>query len=76
MGLSDAVVKESRDRRVKTAIENDGLKRSNAVVGSKRAYNPLRKSGFNHLRVSHGAREYVRGQVHTNVRKREERKRR
>jgi len=30
------------------------------------SYNPLKKSGFNHLRVSHAAREYVRGNVHTN----------
>jgi transposase-like protein len=30
------------------------------------SYNPLTKSGFKHLRVSHGVKEYVRGNVHTN----------
>jgi transposase len=30
------------------------------------SYNPLRKSGFKHVRVSHGAKEYVRGNAHTN----------
>ncbi len=31
-----------------------------------RSYNPLTEAGFNHLRVSHSAREYVRNNVHTN----------
>jgi transposase-like protein len=30
------------------------------------SYNPLRKAGYNHLRISHGARQYVRKHVHTN----------
>jgi transposase-like protein len=30
------------------------------------SYNPLTKAGYNHKRVGHGAREYVRGNVHTN----------
>jgi transposase len=30
------------------------------------SYNPISKSGFKHHRVSHGRREYVRGNVHTN----------
>jgi len=29
-------------------------------------YNPLSKSGFKHLRVSHRGKEYVRGKIHTN----------
>jgi transposase len=30
------------------------------------SYSVLKQNGFNHLRVAHGAREYVRGNVHTN----------
>ena len=30
------------------------------------SYNPLTKAGYNHQRVGHGAKEYVRGNVHTN----------
>lgn len=30
------------------------------------SYNPLTKAGYKHQRVGHGAREYVRGNVHTN----------
>ena len=31
-----------------------------------RSYLPLRSMGYHHQRVQHGAREYVRGDVHTN----------
>ena len=30
------------------------------------SYNPLTNAGYNHKRVGHGAKEYVRGNVHTN----------
>jgi len=30
------------------------------------SYNPLARAGYNHQRVGHGAKEYVRGNVHTN----------
>ena len=30
------------------------------------SYNPLRREGYKHLRVGHAAREYVRGNAHTN----------
>jgi transposase len=30
------------------------------------SYNPLTKAGYNHERIGHGAKEYVRGNVHTN----------
>jgi transposase-like protein len=30
------------------------------------SYNPLAKAGYDHQRVGHGARQYVRGNVHTN----------
>lgn len=31
-----------------------------------RSYRPLRWMGYHHHRIEHGAREYVRGEVHTN----------
>ena len=31
-----------------------------------RGYRPLTAMGYDHARVAHGAREYVRGEVHTN----------
>jgi len=30
------------------------------------SYNPINREGYKHLRVKHGAREYVRGIAHTN----------
>jgi len=57
------------DVKTKTLLPNimANVKKGTLVCTDEwRGYNALRKAGFQHLSVNHGAREYVRNGVHTN----------
>jgi transposase-like protein len=61
--------KVASDVRSETLIPNiqKNVKKGSTVCTDEWcSYNPLRRKGYKHLTVCHGAREYVRGNVHTN----------
>ncbi|HTX22595.1 MAG TPA: IS1595 family transposase [Candidatus Aquilonibacter sp.] len=65
----NVIAKVAADVKTQTVLPNilaNVEKGATVCTDELWSYNPLRKSGFKHHRVAHGAREYVRGNIHTN----------
>jgi len=66
-GNVKAVVTKIKSRKVIPIIQRTVITGSNVMSDQFRMYRNLPRFGFKHESVNHGAKEYVRGNVHTNT---------